>query len=47
MNGTCKLIIKLRRLALSEHGGALAELAIMVPFLAVMLAVSPVGWETV
>ena len=38
MNGTCKLIIKLRRLALSEHGGALAELAIMVPFLAVMLA---------
>jgi hypothetical protein len=38
MNRTCKLIMKLRRLALSEHGGALAELAIMVPFLAVMLA---------
>lgn len=38
MNRTRKLIVKLRGLALSEHGGALAELAIMVPFLAVMLA---------
>ena len=38
MNRTGKLIMKLRQLARSEHGGALAELAIMVPFLAIMLA---------
>jgi len=33
-----KIITKLRRLVLSEDGGALAELAVMVPFLAIMLA---------
>jgi TadE-like protein len=43
MNRICKtirdkLIEKVGRLTLSEDGGALAELAIMVPFLAIMLA---------
>lgn len=38
MNRTLKIIKKLRHLALGEDGGALAELAILVPFLAVMLA---------
>ena len=32
------LVIKLRELVFAESGGALAELALMVPFLAVMLA---------
>src|SRR5262245_32716383 len=40
MTGVNNIIVKrLRALVRSERGGALAELAIMVPFLAVMLAI--------
>jgi hypothetical protein len=38
MKGFSKAITKLRRLVLGDEGSTLAEMAIMVPFLAIMLA---------
>lgn len=44
MNVRTKLLLKIRRLIAADEGGSLAEMAIMIPFLVVMLAaVSEIG----